>query len=224
MLLSTSIIDVCVVNNEIATVTIGYNKTLETQDLSDTNAISVKETVKLDFATDGITSYEDKIIVSTLRPKTLKMLNISGEEIWSFTKEAKFFNCNVFKGKPAVTVSDWSKNRLTVLDIETGEIIKLVDIEDKGSMGITADHDGNTYICYSRPCEVAVWSPELDDSRVILSRKNNDLRPKVFNTLNNKVTKELIVTYGDRETIDVFKLAHQEDMTGDQSPVKKQKQ
>ena len=67
-----------------------------------------------------------------------------------------------------VIVTDWEKRAITVLDVRSGNVIKVCDVKGKKPRGVTVDDYGNGYVCYSTG-EISVWSRDMAEKRCLVA-------------------------------------------------------
>ena len=134
-------------------------------DLGPGGQLSVRRTISLDRRAWGITCYKNNLII-TCRG-SVRMINMEGETQWStdFHDEQlfvlRYLTVVSGFGPATVVVSDWRKHTITVLDADSGKLIKVCDVEGRQPRGITVDNYGTVYVWYSRTREIGVWSGEM---------------------------------------------------------------
>ena len=45
-------------------------------------------------------------------------------------------------------MSDWGKQTITVLEADTGKLVKVCDVGGRTPRGLTVDDNGNVFVCY----------------------------------------------------------------------------
>ena len=192
---------------------------LQFLDISNPSYMSVQRSISVDFTITGVTAYDDNLVLGAYKligdgPECVKMIDLNGFEIWSSEHDDKgediFERADsvapiTFDGNAAILVSDVIKNTLIVLDAATGKHIKTVNVEEKNPQGLTRDKDGNVYVCYWSTHEICVWSPDLEESRILLTRIDLQSNPKTI--LYDKTHDDLYVSYSDNtDFVDRFHL------------------
>ena len=71
-----------------------------------------------------------------------------------------------------VTVTDSLNNTLTVLNGDTGDVIKRRSVKYKCPWGITNGPSGNIYVCYCNTAVVAELTGDLAEERILLSQQD----------------------------------------------------
>ena len=109
-----------------------------------------------------------------------------------------------------VTVTDVGYNTLTVLNGDTGDVIKRRSVKDKRPRGVTTGPSGNIYVCYCNTREVAVLTGDLSEERILLS-KQDGLSDRPWSIAYDKSCGQLITSYfnysSDDNSVDVFDLS-----------------
>ena len=206
--------DVAVINDSTAAVTLS-NNILQILNISDSFSPSVQNSIDLGFDIAGLTICEGNLVVTNWdKPECVKMIDTNGKLIWSVYKDnkgKKLFQyprsvaATVINDKMTIIVTDEGNNTLTLLDAKNGNFIKTIDVNEKSPHGITADEDGNIYVCYHETDEIGIWSADLNKCRILLSERDLHKFPQAV--CFNAETDELIVGYFDRDTIDRFRLS-----------------
>ena len=198
--------DVSVVDNQTAVVATNDSQ-LQFLDISNPSSIKLKRKERPEFSVLASAPYRSNLVVISSAPAALKMIDQSCKKKWSLCLDFSsvwYVVCKSVSGRPAGIVS--CQESLTFVDIKHGDLIKTIDVKNKEPRGLTTDNSGNLYVCYRGTKEVAVWSPDVTQNRVVLS--GGDLRPDVWRVLYNKTTDQLIVSYQDTDMIDIFKMSY----------------
>ena len=116
-----------------------------------------------------------------------------------------------------VTVTDHWNFTLTVVNGDTGDIIKIRNVEDKWPKGVTTGPSGNIYVCYYETREVAVLTGDLAEERILLSQQDG-LGHYPLAISYDKSCGQLITSYDfdsvDANSVDVFDLSFDRGATG----------
>ena len=96
------------------------------------------------------------------------MINMEGRILWSTDSRsqqlfsgADYLTVRSGSGPDTVLVSDWKKQTITVLEADTGKLVKVCDV-GRRPLGLTVDDNGNVFVCYwSR--EIRVWSGNMEE-------------------------------------------------------------
>ena len=207
--------DITALSDKEAVVTTS-NKSLIVLDISGSQ-LSIKTTRHLSYDIQGITRYNDKLIVTSpgSKPPSVKLIDLAGRVYWSVSSDQKgkqlFGNpqCVNSHGdgiSSTVIVTNWGTNTLTMLNGDTGEVINRRQVQGKGPRGITTDSTGNVYVCYFWRSEVAVLSGDLSEEKILLSRQNGlNINPQAI--LYDDTTHRLIISYLGTRDIDYFQVS-----------------
>ena len=208
-------LDIAVISDREAVVTIG-NNSLVILDISG-NQLRIKTTTPLSNNVRGIGRYNDKLVVTSpdSDPPSVKLIDQTDRVYWSKSSDQKgrvLFSEPLYVSIPgdgrlsAVIVTDWRKQSLTLLNGDTGEIITRRELKGKDPVGVTADSDGNVYVCYYRTSEVAVLSGDLSNEKILLSTRDGlSYNPLAITYDNN--THQLIISYDDNNKVDRYDLS-----------------
>ena len=135
-------------------------------DLGPGGQLSVRRTISLDRPAWEITCYKNNLIIACGR--SVRMINMEGELQWSTGSRderlfvsAEYLTVGSGFGPATVVVSDWLKHTITVLDADSGKLIKVCDVEGREPMRITGDNCGTVYVWYSRTRDIGVWYGEM---------------------------------------------------------------
>ena len=197
-----------------------YNNKLYIINITDDTTLSLRSKSKLDYRIYAMVAYNGNLAVTcATSPLTTKLITIDGRVLWSVCGATT--GPNLFDGPYGITitsitdttatvvVSDFGKNTLTLLEAQTGTFIRSIDVgKGKGLLGITTDSDGNVYVCYHN--KIGVWSADLQESKILLSREDQLGDRPCFNVYS-AVDDSLYVSYfkdsHSRNTVDSFRLA-----------------
>ena len=214
LLLADNPFAIAVINEKTAAVSTN-DKSLHILDISDPNSVSVQSSLHLGYLVTGMTPVNGNLVVTRWsKPTSVKMVDVNGREIWSVStdqsgqtlfKKPRSVVSIVKRDQTRIVVTDWGKDTLTVLDAKTGKHIKTIDVEEKAPHGITADNEGNVYVCYFHTKEICVWSKDFKESRTLLS--GNMLSSGPRDILYNNITDELFVSYRITDQADKFQLS-----------------
>ena len=168
--LSEEPLDVTVVDECTAAVSrsIWLSSQIVILDLGPGGQLSVRRTISLDIHRRalGITCYKNNLIIACR--DSVIMINMEGELQWSTDSpdeqlfvEASYLTVGSGFGPATVVVSDRRKHTITVLDADSGKLIKVCDVEGRWPTGITGDNCGTVYVLYRRTRDIGVWSGEM---------------------------------------------------------------
>ena len=211
--------DIAVTGDKEAVVCCGETKLL-ILDISD-RKMSIKRTVELPFTVLGLASYQDKLLVTAWStpssPASVALIDLTGRVYWSTHTDQQgqslfsypwYVTCYDNGGSAAVIVSDYYNDTLTVLNVDTGDVITRRQLKGKHPRGVTTDTAGNIYVCYYSTDEVAVLTKDLSQEKVLLSKRDGlSRRPQAI--VYNAVDHQLLVSNASddsRNTVDFFKL------------------
>ena len=207
--------DIAVTGDREAVINCDHEKKLLILDISD-RKMSIKGTVKLPFTVRGISTFKDKLVVTSLStsPAIVKLIDLRGRVYWTTDTDQQgqqlfyypdYVTCYDDGGSAAVIVSDQDNDMLTVLNADTGDIIARRKVEGKDPHGVTTDTTGNIFVCYRRAGEVAVLTKDLSQEKVILSGKDG-LRSQPQAIAYNASDNQLLVSHATSVNIDCFQL------------------
>ena len=181
------------------------HKSLVILDISGSH-LSIKATTPLSYDVHGISRYNDKLVVTSpdSDPPSVKLIDQTGRVYWSVSSDQQgqpLFSRPRYVSSPGggrsstVIVTDRSKDTLTLLNGDTGEVITRHQLKDrKNPEGITTDSDGNVYVCYCRTSEVAVMSGDLSEEEILLSGRDGlDDPPQAI--VYDDEAHQLIISY-----------------------------
>ena len=208
--------DVTVTEDDIAVVST-RDKTLHYLDISNPPLSSVQRSVTLGYSVWAITSYTDRLVVTTFStsPPSVRMIDMNGKEVWSVSKgpdNQELFGAPLYivtsniNDTETVIVSDWMKETLTLLNANNGSLMKIIDMKGKYPLGITVDNDGNIFVaCYTTD-EICVWSNDFTKSRTLISEKDLERRPACI-AYSRSTDTLYIGYYGVCDYIERFQLS-----------------
>ena len=158
--------DVTVVDECTAAVSMWSSSHIVILDLGPGGQLSVRRTISLDRPARDITCYKNSFIIACM--DSVIMINMEGELQWSTGSPdeqlfalAEYLTVGSGFGPATVVVSDPVKHTITVLDADSGKLIKVCDVEGRKPAGITGDNCGTVYVLYFRTQELGVWSGEM---------------------------------------------------------------
>ena len=209
--------DIAVISDKEAVVTTD-NKSLVLLDISGRH-MSIKTTTRVSYDVFGISKYGEKLVVTSNSPKpaSVKLIDKTGRVYWSVSSDGQ--GQPLFKypqyvisdiERNIVTVTDSGNKTLTVLNGDTGDVIKRRSVKDKFPTGVTTGSSGNIYVCYYHTHEVAVLTGDLAEERILLSQQDG-LRDRPWDIAYDKSCGQLITSYSldgiDDNSVDVFDLS-----------------
>ena len=184
--LSAGCTDVTVTEDDIAVVSTG-DKKLHFLDISNPPSSSVQRSVSLSYRVWAITTYKDKLVVTTrTTTRSVRMIDRNGKEVWSVSKgpdNQELFDApwyivtSKINDTETVIVSDCGKETLTLLNVNNGSLLKIIDMKEKDPRGITVDSDGNIFVACYNTREICVWSNDFTKSRTLISGKDLEMTP-----------------------------------------------
>lgn len=161
--------------------------------------------------------YKDNLIIVSLKePKSVKMIDLKGQEKWSTCVDYKgrqsfakprAVTVNTFHDTSTVIVYDWGKDTLSLFDPNDGHLIKTIDVKGKSPFGLTSDNDGNVYVCYYGTREICVYSPDFRNNRILLS--GSDLSGSPLDITYEGNRRLLYISYVWNDTIDCFQIDYE---------------
>ena len=220
LLSSLSLSDPCgiAVISDREAVVITVNKSLVLLNIS-ARHLSINTTTRVPYHVEGISKYGEKLAVisSSPGPPSVKLIDKTGRVYWSVSTDGQ--GQTLFKypwyvisdiERNTVTVTDWGNNTLTVLNGDTGDVIKRRSVKDKGPQGVTTGPSGNIYVCYYYTCEVAELTGDLTEERIILSPQDG-LGNWPYVIAYDKISGHLITSYywfgSDHNSVDIWELS-----------------
>ena len=217
LLLSDTPCDIAVISDKEAVVTTD-NKSLVLLNISGSK-MSINETTRVPYHVAGISKYGQKLAVTSNSPKpaSVKLIDKTGRVYWSVSTDGqgqslfeypRYVTSDIERN--TVTVTDCWNHTLTVLNGDTGGVIKRISLRYKHPRGVTTGPSGNIYVCYYNTREVAELTGDMSEERILLSQQNGlGDRPRVI--AYDKSCGQLITSYGlfdsDDNSVDVFDLS-----------------
>ena len=179
--------------------------------------MSINDTTRVFYDVDGISKYGEKLAVTSPSPEppSVKLLDKTGRVYWSVSsgQGQSLFSFPQYVtsdiDRNTVTVTDCGNNTLTVLNGDTGAVIKRRSVKDKSPWGVTTGPFGNIYVCYRNTREVAVLTRDLAEERILLSQQDG-LGDDPWSIAYDKSCGQLITSYVDSvydNSVDVFELS-----------------
>ena len=200
------------VTSETTAVVSTLDKKLHYVDISDPLSATVQRSISLGYRVIGMTTYHDKLVViSWNEPKSVKMINMNGQGLWSASKgpdnQQLFYKPHrvvIYKmnDTDTLTVSDWGKG---ILNTSNGTLLKTIDLKRKNPRGLTVDNNGNIILCSMKTVEILIWSNDFTNSRSFLS--GQELRQYSRDIMYNCRAGELFVAYRENNEVDRFQLS-----------------
>lgn len=183
--------------------------------------INIKRTQQLSFLVDGITKYQDKLIItSPTTPCSVKMIDQTGKVYWSVSSDEQgqilfqnpyYVSCRDDGRQSTVIVTDSGNNTLTMLDSENGSVMTRRQVKEKRPRGIACDTEGNIYVCYYCTDEVAVLTGDLSEEKILLSGRQYGHTNEPQAIVCDETVRQLFLTNvgfygGGFDTVDCFQL------------------
>ena len=209
--------DIAVLSDQGAVVTTA-NRSLKLLDISGSK-MSIIDTTRVPYDVKGISKYGEKLAVTSNGPEpfSVKLIDKTGRVHWSVSSDGQgqsLFNNPLFVTsdieRSTVTVTDCWNNTLTVLNGDTGDVIKRRSVKDKSPKGVTTGPSDNIYVCYYNTREVAELTGDLAEERILLSQQDG-LGFGPLAIVYDKSCGQLITSYGflssDGNSVDVFDLS-----------------
>ena len=208
---------IAVISDKEAVVTT-VNRSLKLLDISG-RKMSINDTTRVSYGVWGICKYGEKLAVTSHSPKppSVKLIDTTGRIYWSMSTDGQgqslFIDPDYVTSdieRNTVTVTDCGNNTLTVLNGDTGGVIKRRSVKAKGPRGVTTGPSGNIYVCYRDTREVAELTGDLAEERIILSQQDG-LGDKPWPIAYDKTSGQLITSYynfsSEDDSVDVWKLS-----------------
>ena len=208
--------DIAVISDKEAVVTT-VNKSLALLNISG-HHLSINTTTRVPYNVAGISRYGEKLAVTSHSPNNLsvKLIDKTGRIYWlvstdcqgqSLFSDPRYVTSDIERN--TVTVTDCGNKTLTVLNGDTGDVIKRRSVKHKYPEGVTTGPSGNIYVCYYYTHEVAELTGDLAEERILLSQQDG-LSDSPCSIVYDKSCGQLIASYGwlgsDRNSVDVFDL------------------
>ena len=176
--LSERPLDVAVVDRSTAAVCMDNRQIVVILALGPGGQLSERKNIRLDREASGITVYNKNLILACY--KSVIMINMEGRILWStgsrsqqLFSEAWFLTVRSGSGPDTVLVSDWVKHTITVLEADTGKLVKVCHVRGRTPRGLTVDDNGNVFVCYPVPYpgEIRVWSRNMEERSLTIHGK-----------------------------------------------------
>ena len=170
LFLSDSPCDIAVLSDQEAVVTTA-NRSLKLLDISGSK-MSINDTTTVSYDVECISKYGEKLVVTSYSPDppSVKLIDKTGRVYWSVSTDDQrqsLFKVTSDIERNTVTVTDSRNKTLTVLNGDTGDVIKR-NVKDKMPDGVTTGPSGNIYVGYCS-IEVTELTGDLSEERIILS-------------------------------------------------------
>ena len=177
--------------------------------------MSINDTTRVPYDVKGISKYGEKLAVTSHSPEpvSVKLIDKTGRVYWSVSTDGQrqslfskpwYVTSDIERN--TVTVTDWGNNTLTVLNGDTGDVIKRRSVKDKSPAGVTTGPSGNIYVCYKYTREVAELTGDLAEERILLSQQDG-LGDGPLAIAYDKSCGQLITSYRFHNSVDVFDLS-----------------
>ena len=160
--LSVDPTDVAVVDTSTAAVSIALPRQIVILHIGRRGQLSERKTVQLDRPVYAIAAYNKTFILACV--DSVIMINKKGRILWSteYLSEklfdyARYLTVRSGSGPDTVIVADVNKQTITVLEADSGKLVKVYDVKGRYPRGLTVDDNGNIYVCYESG-EISVWS------------------------------------------------------------------
>ena len=215
--LSDSPCGIAVISDKEAVVTTD-NKSLVLLNISGSK-MSINDTTSVSYDVKGISEYGEKLAVTSYSPEpaSVKLIDRTGRVYWSMSSDdqgqslfsrPRYVTSDTERN--TVTITDWGNETSTVLNGDTGDVIKRRSVKDKSSAGVTTGPSGNIYVCYFNTHEVAELTGDLAEERILLSQQDG-LGDGPSAIAYDKSCGQLITSYGyyssANNSVDVFDLS-----------------
>ena len=181
--------------------------------------MSINDTTRVSYYVEGISKYGEKLAVtsSSPGPPSVKLIDKTGRVYWSLSFDDQGQSLFSFPQyvtsdieRNTVTVTDCGNNTLTVLNGDTGDVIKRRSVKDKSPGGVTTGPSGNIYVCYKYTREVAELTEDLAEERILLSQQDG-LGNWPYAIAYDKISGHLITSYNwlgcNNNSVDIWELS-----------------
>ena len=180
--------------------------------------LSFNDTTRVSYDVDSISQYGEKLAVTSHSPEpaSVKLIDKTGRIYWSVSTDdqgqslfnnPKYVTSDIERN--TVTVTDCGTNTLTVLNGDTGDVIRRRSLIYKSPEGVTTGPSGNIYVCCYNTREVAELTGDLAEERIPLSQLDG-LGNWPHGIAYDKISGHLITSYnwfdGDRNSVDIWEL------------------
>ena len=208
---------IAVVSDKEAVVTT-VNSSLVLLDISGSK-MSINDTTSVSCDVDGISQYREKLVVTScsLITSSVKLIDKTGRVYWSVStddqgqslfSQPRYVTSDIERN--TVTVTDYGNNTLTVVNGDTGDVIKRRSVKHKYPEGVTTGPSGNIYVCYYDTREVAELTGDLAEERILLSQQDG-LGVGPWSIVYDKSCGQLIISYSlfssDHNSVTIFDLS-----------------
>ena len=203
---------IAVISDKEAVVTTG-NKSLVLLGISGSK-MSINDTTSVSYDIQCISKYGEKLAVTSHSPNppSVKLIDKTGRVYWSVSSDDQghsLFSNPLYVTsdieRNTVTVTDCENNTLTVLNGDTGDVIKR-SVNDASPRGVTTGPSGNIYVYYYFTQEVAELTGDLAEERILLSQQDG-LCDRPWSIAYDKSCGQLITSYRFHNSVDVFDLS-----------------
>ena len=202
--------DICwsatVTEDNIAVVSFGASK-LKYLNISELAPVSIQlistaTAYEPDYEVLGMTSYNDMLVVTSINPPSLRMIEMNRKTVWSVSKgpdnqqlfdTPRYVVTSILNCTATVIVSDCGKERITLHNVNNGSLLKILDMAGKDPCGIAVNNAGNIFVACCRARVIAVWSNDLTKYRTLISPKDLEDDPQCI--AYNSSTDTLYVSY-----------------------------
>ena len=174
--LSEKPLDVAVVDRSTAAVSILGKSEIAILDLGHRGKLSERKSIRLDRQAGGISVYNNQLILACRT--SVILINMEGRILWSteslpqqLFSAAWYLTVRSGSGPDTVLVSDLVKQTITVLEADTGKLVKVCDVGGREPGGLTVDDNGNVFVCYQWPGEIRVWSRNMEERSLTIHGK-----------------------------------------------------
>ena len=177
--------------------------------------MSINDTTKVSYDVDSISQYGEKLAVTSHSPEpaSVKLIDKTGRIYWSVSTDdqgqslfnnPKYVTSDIERN--TVTVTDCGNNTLTVLNGDTGDVIKRRSVKEGSPEGVTTGPSGNIYVCYYNTREVAELTGDLAEERILLSQQDGlGGGPRVI--AYDKSCGQLMTSYWFSNSVDIWELS-----------------
>ena len=209
--------DIAVISDKEAVVTT-VNKSLVLLGISGSK-MSINDTTSVSYDVKGISKYGEKLAVTSHSPEpvSVKLIDKTGRVYWSMSSDEQgqpqfsdpdYVTSDIDRN--TVTVTDYGNNTLTVVNGDTGDVIKRRSVKHKYPEGVTTGPSGNIYVCYYDTREVAELTGDLAEERILLSQQDG-LGVGPWSIVYDKSCGQLIISYSlfssDHNSVTIFDLS-----------------
>lgn len=173
--------DVSVIDKQTAAVSMS-GKQVGIIDISNTGQLSLQRILSLEYYILAVTSYRNYLIVTADESgdfadgyRFVMMVNMSGNLIWltkldeqggGIFERAHCLAVRRDIDSDTVIVTDEYKETITMLDARSGEVVKVIDSDEKTPCGVTVDKRGK--ICVSHDSgEISLWCSDMEEDHCL---------------------------------------------------------